>query len=406
VNVAPKVDGCSAVRHTTIGAVCDRFDGEVQTGPFGSQLHASDYSDEGIPVVMPQDMVDGRISCASIARVDETHARRLRQHRLRNGDIVFSRRGDVSRFAVVAEQEEGWLCGTGSIRIRLNCSEVDTGYLRHFLKRNEIGSWLLHHAKGVTMPNLNTTIVRALPFSYPPLDEQRRIAAVLDKADELRRKRKRALDLLDSLAQSIFKSIESKEHWPRIPFGEAVYFQEGPGIRNWQFRDSGIKLVNVRNIVDGVLNTENTSRFLSEEEVTNRYKHFLLEAGDFVLASSGVTWGKIAEVKTRDLPICLNTSMIRIRPRAPFSKAYVRSFIEFGDFRSQIDRLITGSAQPNFGPSHLKQVLIPKMPADLQDTLEKLSINIGSVRKTSGTLVDVSDVLFSSLQSRAFSGQL
>jgi type I restriction enzyme, S subunit len=131
--------GREEFQFTTVGEICDRFDGEVQTGPFGSQLHASDYSDQGIPVVMPQDMVDGRISCVDIARVDETHARRLSQHRLRIGDIVFSRRGDVSRFAVVTEHDAGWLCGTGSIRIRLNCPEIDLGYLRHFLKRDEVG---------------------------------------------------------------------------------------------------------------------------------------------------------------------------------------------------------------------------------------------------------------------------
>ena len=195
---APNAEEISTILRTTIGAICDQFGGEVQTGPFGSQLHASDYSDEGIPVVMPQDMVEGKISRNNIARVSVAHTHRLSQHRLQTGDIVFSRRGDVSRFAVVTPFEEGWLCGTGSIRIRLNCPDIDTGYLRHFLQQDAIGSWLLHNAKGVTMPNLNTTIIRAIPFACPPLDEQRRIAAILDKAEALRRKRKRTIDLLDN----------------------------------------------------------------------------------------------------------------------------------------------------------------------------------------------------------------
>jgi type I restriction enzyme S subunit len=195
------------VLHTTVGAMCDRFGGAVQTGPFGSQLHSSDYSDEGIPVVMPQDMVDGQISCDKIARVPDAHVRRLDRHQLQIGDIVFSRRGDVGRFAVVSPSEQGWLCGTGSIRIRLNCPDIDVGYLRRFLQQEAIGNWLLHNAKGVTMPNLNTEIIRSLPFVYRPLDDQRRIATILDHADDLRRKRREAIKRLNRLKRSMLNQL-------------------------------------------------------------------------------------------------------------------------------------------------------------------------------------------------------
>ena len=126
-NLAPAVTW-----QATIGEICDKFDGGVQTGPFGSQLHASDYSEDGTPVVMPQDMVDGRICCDAIARVADEFVQRLDRHKLKAGDIVFSRRGDVGRFAVVTPKEEGWICGTGSIRIRLNSPHIDIRYLRRF----------------------------------------------------------------------------------------------------------------------------------------------------------------------------------------------------------------------------------------------------------------------------------
>ena len=329
----------------------------------------------------------------------------VHKYELRPGDVLICEGGEAGRAALWKGEEEGIIFQKACHRVRVG-PKLDARFLIHRLMYDYFNGGLDDYYTGTTIKHFTGQDLARYEIPLPPLDEQRRIAAILDQTDVLRRLRKRVLDVLASLTQSIFKSIESKVEWPRIPFGDAVYFQEGPGIRNWQFRDSGIKLVNVRNIVNGVLVTENTNRFLSAEEVANRYTHFLLEAGDFVLASSGVTWGKIAEVKPSDLPICLNTSMIRIRPRAPFSKAYVRFFIEFGDFRSQIDRLITGSAQPNFGPSHLKQVLIPKMSHEMQNTLEKLSIKIASVRQKSAAMVDASDFLFSSLQHRAFSGQL
>jgi restriction endonuclease S subunit len=200
----PTAPTARSIRFTTIGAICDQFGGEVQTGPFGSQLHASDYSAEGTPVVMPQDMVDGRIVTAKIARVSQEHVARLPQHRLQAGDIVYSRRGDVSRFAIVTEAEGGWLCGTGSIRIRLNSPDFDTRYLRRFLQQDSVRSWLENEAKGVTMLNLNTSIIRNLPIAFPPLAEQRRIAAILDQADALRAKRRAALAQLDEMARAIF----------------------------------------------------------------------------------------------------------------------------------------------------------------------------------------------------------
>ena len=85
----------------------------IQTGPFGSQLHQSDYSERGFPVVMPKDLIDGRISEESIARVSKEHVERLKRHKIESGDILYSRRGDVGRCAFTTEREKDWLCGTG-----------------------------------------------------------------------------------------------------------------------------------------------------------------------------------------------------------------------------------------------------------------------------------------------------
>ena len=85
----------------------------IQTGPFGSQLHQSDYSERGIPVVMPKDLIDGRISEESIARVSKEHAERLKRHKIESGDILYSRRGDVGRCAFTTEREKDWLCWCG-----------------------------------------------------------------------------------------------------------------------------------------------------------------------------------------------------------------------------------------------------------------------------------------------------
>jgi len=153
--------------HSNLGVVCAAAGGAIQTGPFGSQLHASDYVDEGIPVVMPQDMRDRRVSEARIARVSQADADRLARHKLSVGDIVFSRRGDVGRHATVSEREVGWLCGTGCLLVRPGAKAPSPAFLSQALAHSASIEWLQRHAVGATMPNLNTGILEALPLLNP-----------------------------------------------------------------------------------------------------------------------------------------------------------------------------------------------------------------------------------------------
>lgn len=155
-------------RHSTLAEQAKQHGGFIQTGPFGSQLHASDYVDEGIPVVMPQDMVNRRVSVSKAARVSEDMAQRLSRHALQPGDVVYSRRGDVERHALVSEREAGWLCGTGCLLVRLGPGWTSQAYLSEALDLPATREWLVRHAVGATMPNLNTSILGAVPLMVPP----------------------------------------------------------------------------------------------------------------------------------------------------------------------------------------------------------------------------------------------
>jgi type I restriction enzyme S subunit len=183
-----------------------------------------------------------------------------------------------------------------------------------------------------------------------------------------------------------------------VDFSEVIDFLEGPGVRNWQFTDSGIKLINIRNLVNDKINLENTTNHLSEEEVAKKYNHFLLEEGDYIMASSGVTWGKIAEVKKEHLPLCLNTSIIKLRPKYnDFEKKYLWYFIKSNIFTKQIDKIITGSAQPNFGPSHLKKIKIPVPPLPQQQKIASILDAADALRQNDKALIAKYDELTQAL---------
>lgn len=207
----------------------------IQTGPFGSQLHQSDYSEVGTPVVMPKDMIDGTIEESNIARVSEAHVNRLSRHKVMSGDILYSRRGDVGRCAIITEREAGWLCGTGCLKVQLDRSKVVPTFVFYILKRKDSVGWIENHAVGATMPNLNTEILKKLPITLPPLLEQRRIASILSAYDNLIENNTRRIRLLEQMAENIYKEWFVRF---RFPGHENAEFENGLP-KGWQLRHIG-----------------------------------------------------------------------------------------------------------------------------------------------------------------------
>ena len=165
--------------YTTLGKIS-----EIITGPFGSQLHQSDYVEQGIPVVMPQDIDNRKVNYASINYVSNEDAIRLERYKTIINDILYARRGDVEKHAFIKEKDNGVLCGTGCLRVRITTPEVESEFISFFLNREETRKWLVTHAVGTNMPNLNTDILSDVPIAYPLLEEQRKIVQVLNSLDE------------------------------------------------------------------------------------------------------------------------------------------------------------------------------------------------------------------------------
>ena len=191
--------------YKTLGAVCHQNGAGIQTGPFGSQLHASDYVSAGIPSIMPQNIGDNCINVDRIARVSLDDANRLSRYLVREGDIVYSRRGDVEKRALIRSPEDGWLCGTGCLRVRVDRNVVEPKYASYCLGHPPIREWIVRHAHGATMPNLNTSILSACPFVVPPLPEQRAIAHVLGTLDDKIELNRRMNETLEAMARALFK---------------------------------------------------------------------------------------------------------------------------------------------------------------------------------------------------------
>ncbi|NQY22507.1 MAG: restriction endonuclease subunit S [Campylobacteraceae bacterium] len=147
-----------------------------------------------------------------------------------------------------------------------------------------------------------------------------------------------------------------------VTIPDVLFFQEGPGVRKSQFTNKGVKLLNVGNINNNKINLSTTKKYISEEEAYQKYSHFLVDDGDLLIACSGIVinnfHNKISFITESDLPLCLNTSTMRFKSLDE-NKLHINFFYYFlmtTSFKKQIGKLITGSAQLNFGPSHIKKI--------------------------------------------------
>ncbi len=156
----------------------------LQTGPFGSQLHAHEYVEGGVPIVNPSHMVEGLIQHDSTCTVDKFTARRLERHFLKIGDILFARRGEIGRCALVRSGEVGWICGTGSLLMRPDIQILAPAYLVTLFQLKRLKESLMLQSVGSTMDNLNTGILSRIRLLLPPLDEQAKILIFIEKKRE------------------------------------------------------------------------------------------------------------------------------------------------------------------------------------------------------------------------------
>jgi type I restriction enzyme, S subunit len=154
---------------TSLGELFCADDGCVLTGPFGSNLHAHDYRDEGVPLILVQHVVNGHICDDEIPLVGEHKLAALEKYRLRVGDIVFTRVGAVGRSAYVHARHEGWLISGQLLRIRVpELNLLHPRYLSQVFLEKTFTDMVEGHALGTTRPSLNTGLLRAFRFIAPP----------------------------------------------------------------------------------------------------------------------------------------------------------------------------------------------------------------------------------------------
>jgi len=255
-------------KETTLGEVA-----EVQTGPFGSQLHEEDYVANGTPIITVENLVNDHINHSSdTPKVSEEDKARLARYILNEGDIVFSRVGSVDRCGYVSPKEDGWLFSGRLLRVR-PAKEMFNKYVFYWISQQQIKEYVRKIAVGATMPSINTELLSQVPISFPPLPEQKAIAAILssldDKIELLRRQNK----TLETIAQALFRKWfieEAQEDWETVRIGDFVK-TNALSINN-DFALEIIKYLDTSSITEGEINGV---QYLNIKDLPSRAKRIV-----------------------------------------------------------------------------------------------------------------------------------
>lgn len=232
------------LRSLTIGELEQHGEASLQTGPFGTQLKASEYTEVGTPVINVRNIGFGDLRKDDLEYLPEGKAAKLWQHHLKTGDIVFGRKGAVERHALIDADSNGWIQGSDCLRLRLKSKTVSEKYLSYYLRTAAHQDWMQALCSfGATMSSLNQGILRRLTFPAPPLEIQKKIAAILSAYDDLIANNQRRITLLERMAEDIYREWFVRL---RFPGHENVKIEKGVP-HGWSVK----KLTDVCNITYG-----------------------------------------------------------------------------------------------------------------------------------------------------------
>ena len=209
----------------------------IQTGPFGTQLKASDYTDEGVPVINVRNIGYGDLRPEKLEFVPEGTAERLSVHVLKESDIIFGRKGAVDRHLFVSDSQRGWVQGSDCIRLRLSKDRINPRFASYAFLRPYHKEWMLRQCGNkATMASLNQDVIRRIVFPFPQLEEQRDIVSILSAYDDLIENNRRRIALLEEAARLLYR-----EWFVHFRFPGYEHARNIDGIpKGWERRKLGV----------------------------------------------------------------------------------------------------------------------------------------------------------------------
>ena len=379
---------------------------DIQTGPFGSQLHKEDYVAEGTPIVTVEHLGGRFFTRQNLPFVDDDDAERLKKYRMKQGDIIYSRVGSVDRCSYAEEDNEGWLFSGRCLRVRPKC-EINSEFLYYYLSSKEVKRFVEGIAVGATMPSINTALMGEIPIPDLPAHQQAFIAAVMTPID-----RKIAinakingylLELLKVSAKNLYAEYERNEEL-ELPVGwrwievDEISKMVCRGITPKYNPNSDETVLGQTCVRNNLVLLEN-GRLHSPKKVTEKW----LQKYDLLINSTGIgSLGRTAQIWFEPTKLVVDSHVTIVRCKDGEHALYL-GFWAF-EHEKYIESLHTGSTgQTELPRDHVKAIRLVLPSDEALERFNKMSEPsvelIAANQEESKRLADLRDALLPKLVS-------
>lgn len=387
-----------------------------KTIPLGEFAESVDYGVTASAAEQPvgpkflriTDIQDGGVNWENVPWC-ECDARVTADARLKAGDIVFARTGATTgKSFLISECPTDAVFASYLIRVRVG-NTAEPRFVSHYFQTPHYWAQVTKSARGAAQPGINATTLKSLKIPLPPLAEQQRIAEVLDKADALRVKRRAALAKLDSLTQSVFLDmfgdpVSNPKGWPRAVLGDVIFSaSDGPHVSP-QYVEDGTPFLSTRHIRAGEISWDDL-KFIGYEDAEIQWKKCRPEYGD-ILYTKGGTTGLAAAVRTkRPFAIWVHVALLKPNP-VKVNFAWLETMLNTAFCYGQSQVLTHGIANRDLGLTRMVHIKLYLPPLEKQQDFSKRLTLVDKLRQSHRTALVKLEDLFSSLQHRAFRGEL
>ena len=347
-----------------------------------------------------------RVSCAEAP----SRARQLIQH----GDVLVSTvRPNLNGVARVTESFDGATASTGFCVLRPHRSELDGNYLFHWVKSPIFVADMVKKATGASYPAVSDRIIFDSQISLPPLPEQRRIAEVLDKAEALRAKRRAALAQLDSLTQSLFVDLfgdpaTNPKGWPLVRLGDQtkkIGSGSTPTGGETAYQAEGISLIRSLNVRDGEFTFKDLAHIGDEQAA--KLAGVIVEENDVLLNITGASVARVCRAPSSVIPARVNQHVCIIRPKPTLNAVFLEQFLLTEQIKRRLLKIGgAGATREAITKAQIEVFEAICPPIDLQREFARRVNTLEKLKAAQRSSLAELDTLFSSLQQRAFSGNL
>ena len=382
---------------TTLGEVAEIISGATP------KTSVSEYWDGGIPWVTPKDLseLDGMFIGKTPRTLSDLGLKSCGASLLPANSVLLSSRAPIGHVAIntvpVATNQ-------GFKSLVPDPSRMEAKFLYWWLRCNR--QRIETMGNGATFKEISKKITASISVSLPSLEEQKRIASILDTADELRTKRQQAIDQLDTLTQAIFHDMFGAERsaldvWPNVTLGDLTaatrpicYGVLKPG----PFCEGGVPLVRIKDLVDGEIGAE---LHLISPQLDDEFRRSRLQGGEVLLSIQG-TIGRVALCPPELAGANISRTIALIAPDDRVHRRYLAEWL-----RSLRGRFETsGSTRDSLNIGTIRKMMVPAPPPSLQQEFVEGVASLEETRAVHCRALSQLDTLSASLQQRAFRGDL